>query len=330
MAIDYDALATQVVVELQGTQPARAVSRRLGRSAATVHRWTQGSRPPPADDVLLLAHLKGRDVLGAVCSLTNLAADTLGDAEPRDPAFTARIVEAYAASYTQAGVAERTGLSRHQVGRMARGETRIRLADLLRVLQECNRALVDFLAVVSDLTQLPAVEEAWLERDRMHALYRDMPLIGSLLNALSRPAYRALPGHDPAWLAELVGLSPDDVTRALARAEGLSLVRREGAHLVETIPHTDMRLKLPPTLAREVAASLTREAATRLEQHTATCAWAVLMPKDEDIPAMAHALSKGLDEAMRVGNAGGGYRLMYAMVHLVAVDGTPVMVRSEG
>lgn len=329
--IDFEALSRQLVAEVRGNQSTRAASLRLGYTSNPVLRWECGDRVPPAGDVLLLAHLRGRDVVGAARMLTNGAAARIGELTPRDPGFVPAIVASYAEGLGRSGLAEVTGLSVQQIGRLVRGEARMRLPDLLRMMQTVNRTMVSFLGYISDLTKLPDAEEAWTRRDREQQLVSDMPFAFMVRYALELEAYRSLPAHDDAWLAAYLGLPEDDVARCLARLAYLGTIEQQDGRWVPAPAYGLGRHRWPEAVERRVSAQLIEEAARRVRGGLATSAWSMFRTDDATVRRVAVALARALDEGgdAMASERGEGDRIGYAVALLVPMDGRPFQLREE-
>ncbi|MCB9683119.1 MAG: hypothetical protein H6733_16765 [Alphaproteobacteria bacterium] len=329
---DFEALSRELVVELRGHQSTRAASKRLGYASNPVLRWERGERVPPADDVLRFAHLQGREVVGAARMLTNAAVAVLGDLTPRDPGFVPAIVQVYADFLGRATLAELTGHSLQQLGRLIRGETRMRLPALLHMMQTVNQTMVRFLDTISDLTRLPSAHTAWVKHDRETALMQDMPFVFPVLYALELGAYRQLPAHDDAWLATLLGLPESDVVRSLARLAHLDMiVERDGRWVPTGARHGATRHRWPEAVERQVSAALIDEAARRIRGGLATSAWEVFRVGERGVRVMASELARALESAADITSTehGGGERIGYAMVLLVPMDGRKFNLRED-
>lgn len=239
---DYDALASELLRALRGGRSQTAFARRLGYKSNIVHSWEAGRAFPTAARALFAAQRSGVDVPSALLALY------------RQPPREARLEPATAAGVAQflndlrgrasvQQLARSTGFSRYAIARWLAGTTEPRLPHFLRLVEALTLRLLDLLAGLVDPEQLPSVRAAWhaLELART-ATYRE-PWSQAVLRTLELQEYRALPRHEPGWVARRLGLELDSEQRALDLlvATGQVLRTASGYEPVADAPVIDTR-----------------------------------------------------------------------------------------
>ena len=108
------------------------------------------------------------------------------------------------------------------MSRFLKGTAEPRLPDFFRMLNAATLRLLDFISVFVDPAKLPSVSAQWTQlQAARHAAY-EMPLSHLVLRALELSDYRALPVHEPGWIAERVGISVEQ------EVEYLDVLTRSG------------------------------------------------------------------------------------------------------
>ncbi|MEM9492006.1 MAG: DUF4423 domain-containing protein, partial [Myxococcota bacterium] len=117
---------------------------------------------------------------------------------------------------------ERVGRDRFAVSRWLKGRAEPRLPDFLRLVEAASVRVLDLLAQLVDVAQLPSAAEAWTRLEAARRLVAHAPWATAVLLALETAAYRALPGHEAGWIARRLGI-PAEV-----EAECLGLLADSG------------------------------------------------------------------------------------------------------
>src|SRR5262245_3844072 len=127
-----DDLARQLVRALRGSDSAIRFSRRLGYRTNVVAKWEQGRQQPTFGEVLRGASRLGTDVRAALARFHREAAAAF---DPSRPLEIHGWLQALVGRQSQAELAQRVGFSRHQVGRLLRGDARGRLPEVLALIE---------------------------------------------------------------------------------------------------------------------------------------------------------------------------------------------------
>lgn len=146
--------ASQLLRALRGTRSQVAFSRRLGYRGNVVAKWESGQRFPTFGEVLRAAGRAGVDVPAA---LRAFHAPSAGSWDPARPDALGGWLRALRGQTAQAAVAERTGLSRQQVGRLLSGRTRGRLPQVLALVDGMTGRLPDLVAALVPIEAVPAL-----------------------------------------------------------------------------------------------------------------------------------------------------------------------------
>ncbi|MEZ4235574.1 MAG: DUF4423 domain-containing protein [Myxococcota bacterium] len=214
--LDFDMalVARRFLAALRGSRSQVQWSRRLGYRSNVAYAWESGRRWPTAAETLRAAARAGIDVAAALERFYGTAPAGL-PADPTTPEAVARLLDDQRGRATVSELARRAGVSRYSLTRWLSGQTQPRLPDFLRVLHAASLRLVDFVACFVDPERVPPVAPAWraLEARRRGAAER--PWTQAVLRALELDDYRALPAHRDGWVAEHLGIAPEDEASAL-------------------------------------------------------------------------------------------------------------------
>lgn len=321
--VDYDQVAREVVHALRGRQTTAAVSMRLGYASDVARRWENGERRPYCDDVFRLCHLKGIDVRAALVHDYPSAEAALDGLEPDDPAFSVAAVQALLAPVELSGVAQRAGMSRQTLGRLARGETRPRFAQYLELVHVLHNNLRLLLGGLVSRDEVPSMADVWAREEALADLFVDQPFTPVLLAALSMAPYREAERHDVAWLSDVARMTPDEVDALLARAESVGLVEWTGTHWRHL--HTEVRLEPNEVTRRQTAAFWGHEAAHRAAAGQADTAFMLVGFADDRASNVVEALHRGFHAACEeTRKEQPTERLGVFVVQFAALDGRPL------
>ncbi|MEQ1501372.1 MAG: helix-turn-helix transcriptional regulator [Myxococcota bacterium] len=156
-----DEVAEQLLRALRGSRSQVAFSRRLGYRSNVAAKWESGRRFPTIGEVLRACERSGIDATAALARFHPPAAVEL---DPAAPDAMGRWLRALAGSASAADLARRSGLSRHQVGRLLRGEAHGHLPEWLAVVEAATGRVVDLVAELVDLDRVPALHEVIARR----------------------------------------------------------------------------------------------------------------------------------------------------------------------
>ncbi|MCA9489167.1 MAG: DUF4423 domain-containing protein [Myxococcales bacterium] len=245
--------ARQWIRALRGPRSQVAMSRRLGYRGNVLAKWEGGQRYPSFGEVLRASARVGIDVSAALRRFHAPSAATWDPAEPERIDAWLRSLQGRT---PQALIAERTGLSRQQVGRLLSGRTAGRLPMVMQVVDALTGRLPE---LVGELVPLEEVPELAREGQSRRALAR---------LAFEHPWSPAA----QAWLACRGDVDAQVATAALARDLGLSddlaagLIEALVSAGVARVERGRLR-KVAPPASVEVAA--TPEDMARLRAHWA-------------------------------------------------------------
>jgi hypothetical protein len=112
-------------------------------------------------------------------------------------------------------ISRATGYSRFALRRWFNGEAEPRLHEYLEVLDTCSRRVVDFLAAFLDPALLPSAREAHVVQTLARQAAYERPWSHAVLRVLETDDYRALPAHEPGWIARRLGISVAEENESL-------------------------------------------------------------------------------------------------------------------
>jgi transcriptional regulator with XRE-family HTH domain len=222
--MDYDLAARQLVRALRGRHSQAAIQRRLKRSSNVLHAWETGIRYPRASDLLRLLQLSGRPPL----ALLNRFAPC-GGAQLR--ALAASWLNGLVRDRSQAELSRELGVNRNTIARWLSGKTEPRLPELLRLIEVTTQRLLDFLGEAIGPAQLPSIASAYADLQLQRSLAYSRPWSHAVLRVLELEAYRALPLHEPGFIAARLGIPLEEEEQCLALLLRAKQVRRRAGRL---------------------------------------------------------------------------------------------------
>lgn len=233
--MDYERAARELVRALRGPRSQQLLCRRLKRASNVLHAWERGTRYPSASDFLQLLQVSGRPPL----PLLNRFAPCRG-----------ALVRALGTSFLNGLVRERSHadlaralrVNRNTVARWLAGVTEPRLPALLAFIENTTQRLLEFLGYIVDPAQLPSVASAHRDLELQRSLAYTRPWSHAVLRALELEPYRALPRHEPGFIAARLGITleeEEECLSALLRAKQIR--RRKGRFYVTRVLAVDTR-----------------------------------------------------------------------------------------
>lgn len=282
------------------------MSRRLGYRGNVVAKWEGGQRSPTFGEVLR-AHLRiGVDVARA---LRAFHAPSAAAWDPAVPEAIAPWLRALQGQTSQALLAERTGLSRQQVGRLLSGRTQGRLAMVMAVVDAMTGRLPDLVAELVPIEQVPELARA-----------------AQVRQALSRLAF-AYPWSPAAqaWLGCRREVRASTAADALAHDLGLELPAAEelvGA-LVEAGVAEVARGRLRPGSPASVEVRATEDDMGRLRAHWAKVSADRMARRAGDDLFSFNVFAVGRDDLARIRQS---QRRFYREVRAIVAESPPEVV----
>jgi transcriptional regulator with XRE-family HTH domain len=196
----------------------------LGHSSNVLHAWETGTRSPRASDFLQLLQLAGR----APQPLLNRFAPCRGGSLP---ALVSSWLNGLVRDRSQAELALTLGVNRNTVARWLAGTTEPRLPQLLAFLDATTQRALDFLAELVKPGEIPSVAPAYRDLQEQRSLAYRMPWAHAVLRALELEQYRALPRHQPGFIAACTGVSLEQEEECLAALLRAKQIRRQRGRL---------------------------------------------------------------------------------------------------
>ncbi|MCP4809525.1 MAG: DUF4423 domain-containing protein [Proteobacteria bacterium] len=261
--MDFDLLAQQILVALRGRRSQVQWSRRLGYKSNVAYAWESGRRSPTASETFRAATRTGIDLDAAIVRFYGAQPSWLDETDPTSPEACARILDDLRGDTPVTELARRAGLSRFSVTRWLSGQTQPKLPDFLRVVEAASLRTVDLVASLVHPESIPIIAPIWgqLEARRRGAF--ELPWTQGVLRALELEGYRALPEHQPGWIAARLGISVEEETRCLEFLSETGQIER-GTHWVEgEVRAVDTRRH--PEIGRRVKQHWSRVAQDRIE-----------------------------------------------------------------
>ena len=262
-ALDFEQIGRELLTALRGRRSQVAWSRRLGYRSNVAYAWESGRRWPTAAEALRAAQRAGVDLHAALETFYGRAPDWLEEIALDSPEGAARLLEDLRGSAPISELADRAGLSRYAVSRWLSAQTQPRLPDFLRLIEAASLRLVDLLAALVEPSDLPSVAPIWERLEARRQGADRLPWTQAILRALELADYRALPAHEPGWIARRLGISEEEEVRCLAFLRSTGQILWEQTHYrLETLPVDTRR---SPAINRRLKAHWARVAAQRIE-----------------------------------------------------------------
>jgi len=233
--MDCDLASRELVRALRGRHSQAALRRRLKRSSNVLHAWETGTRYPRASDFVQLLQLAGRPPQ----PLLSRFAPCRGNSAR---AISTSWLNGLVRDRSQAELARALKVNRNTIARWLTGKTEPRLPQLLSLIQATTQRLLDFLGEAAGGTPLPSIAPAYADLQRQRSLAYRQPWSHAVLRALELEQYRALPRHEPGFVAARLGISleqEEQCLTALLRAKQVR--RRAGRFQVARVLAVDTR-----------------------------------------------------------------------------------------
>jgi hypothetical protein len=246
-------LAADWLRALRGRRSQVAFSRRLGYRSNIAYRWESARCFPSASGTLTMVAALGGDVSASLSSFYRSTPPWLSELDPCSVAGVARLLQDLRGESTLVELARRTGFSRFALTRWSRGKADPTLPEFLTLIEYTSRRVLDFVAAFTDPEALPSARRAWrLLSGARQAAYAE-PWSHAVLRALELDEYRALPRHEPGWIARRLGIA-----EAL-ELTSLDVLRRSGqirrtAQRYEPTGLRSVDTRADPERARELRA----------------------------------------------------------------------------
>jgi len=261
--MDFDVLARELLVVLRGQRSQVAWSRRLGYKSNVAYAWESGRRSPTAAETLRAARRTGVDLDGAMTRFYGNPPPWLEETDPASPEAVARLLEDLRGNTSVSDLARSAGLSRYSVSRWLSGTTQPKLADFLRLVEAASLRTIDLVAALVDPETVPTVAPIWKLLEARRRAGFELPWTQGILRALELDAYKALPAHQPGWIAEQLGITEDEEQRCIDFLHSTGQIEL-GTHYVETAFVYAVDTRRHPEIGRHLKEHWTAVAAERI------------------------------------------------------------------
>jgi transcriptional regulator with XRE-family HTH domain len=227
---DFDAVAAELVRALRGQRSQVAVSRRLGFRTNVLHTWERRKRSPSAGQLLAFADRTGVDLKRALTQFFQRRPAWLDAFDPNDADSVKSLLQELRGALSIAELSRQSGFSRFALARWLTGAAQPKSSAFLALVHHGTQRLPDFVDAFTDAEALPSLRA---EVGRLHAareVATRRPWSQLLLRLLELPSYRALPRHQPGWMAARAGISLEEERATLALLIEAGQVERGKTH----------------------------------------------------------------------------------------------------
>ncbi len=257
--MDYEKVAREFLVALRAHRSQTQFSRWLGYRSNVVYTWEAGRRWPTGAETLRACSKARVDVVAALERFYGRRPAWLDEHEPWTQEGVACLLDDLRGSTSITELAKASELSRYSVSRWLAGQTQPRLPDFLRIIEAASQRLLDLLAALVDPAKVPSITGAWEALERRREGAGRMPWTQAVLCAMELATYRALPAHEPGWIADRLGLSAEEEARCLAFLRDTGQAVWTGTHFepatvaVDTAARPELGLQLKAHWAQVAA-----------------------------------------------------------------------------
>lgn len=218
-AFDYATLAAELIRHLRGKRSQTALSRRLGYKTNILYIWEAQKGAPTAAAFLGLAAKVGIDPDEALTRFYRRRPSFLEHYPAATRDGVAALLEDLKGARTLVETAAQLSSSRYALARWLSGEAEPRLPDFLEAIEVTSLRLLDFIDSFVDPSELPCLREAWHRLQEARRAAYEMPWSHAVLRALELKDYRALPRHEPGWIARRLKIEKEVEEAALVLLE---------------------------------------------------------------------------------------------------------------
>lgn len=261
--MDFETLARELLIVLRGKRSQVAWSRRLGYRSNVAYAWESGRRSPTAAEALRAARRAGVDLDEAFTRFYGNPPPWLDETDPASPEAVARLLEDLRGNTSVSDLSRSAEISRYSVSRWLSGQTQPKLADFLRLVEAASLRTIDFVAALVDPESVPTIAPIWKAIEARRRAGFELPWTQGVLRALELDAYRALPAHEPGWIAAQLGISVDEEQRCIDFLHGTGQLELD-THFRETAFVYAVDTRRHPEIGRHLKEHWTRVAAERI------------------------------------------------------------------
>jgi transcriptional regulator with XRE-family HTH domain len=254
--VAWGVAAAELLRSIRGKRSQLAFSRRLGYRSNVAADWEGGHRAPTALELLRAMDRVGIDVSAGFRRFHPDSAECLSIS-------LSAWLEALRGRARQAHVAERAEVSRHQVRRWLSGKAVPRVPDFLRLIHALTGRAPDWVAAFVPIEEVPSLHARWTAARAAARLAYDAPWSAAVRIVIDTDVYRANPTD--SWLEQALGLSSDELERAVQALLAAGLAARVGSQLLPISAFT-ANASASPDEQRQLKAHWAKVAAERLDR----------------------------------------------------------------
>lgn len=230
--MDFELLGSELIIALRGRRSQRAFSRRLGYSSNVVYAWESGRAWPTAAGFFAVMERLKRPVRLELQKFYKLPPQLEDVPVLSTIEGVARFLDDLRGGTSVADLARTAQRSRFAVARWMKGQSEPRLPDFLRLVECASLRLLDFLACFIDPSTLPSVAQKWQLLENARRVAYDMPWSQAVLRVIELESYRALPKHQPGFIAKWLQITPEEEERSVALLLETGQIKRRRGRLV--------------------------------------------------------------------------------------------------
>jgi hypothetical protein len=214
--LNYSQLGAELIRALRGKRSQMALSRRLGYKTNVLYLWEAQKGAPTGAGFFRLAERVGVDVRHALEQFYREPPRWLRNHEPVSVSGVAALLDDLRGATTLVETARKLRVSRFALARWFKGEAEPRLPDFLELIEVSSLRLLDFVALLVNPERIPCLAERWSSLQLARRAAYERPWSHAILRALELEQYRALPKHEPGWLARTLGLPLEEEQECIA------------------------------------------------------------------------------------------------------------------
>lgn len=208
--MDHSALAAELIRARRGKRTQRALSRVLGYRSNVVFAWENGHDEPNARTFFRLVQKTGDGTLpGSYPGQVGCTPDLTSKSG------IASYLQGLGKDWKVSELSRALGRDRYAISRFMKGQTDIKLGDLLHFVDVTTDSIFEFLALFADPAKLPSARESHQQTLLARRRAREMPWAPALVAMTDLRDYQCLVAHVPGWFAARLGISLEEEERCL-------------------------------------------------------------------------------------------------------------------
>ncbi len=228
--MDYDQVAADFLRALRGKRSQVAFCRRLGYRSNVVYTWESKRGFPTAAKTLQAARKVGVDLEEAIGRFYRYRKPPawLGKIDLASRDGVAELLTDLKGHTSIVDLASYSGKSRFAIARWLKGETEPKLPEFFLLIECASLRLIDFIETLVDPATVPSILERWQSMEIARRLAYDAPWTQAVLRVLELDEAQKLDAIEPGWIAERVGIPPEEERRCLELLEQTGQIKRDG------------------------------------------------------------------------------------------------------